>query len=208
MTHEMLTSIATPIDASVRAGKRDSRVLLRGAVVAAAAAAFVAGIGSSAFAAPIATPVGPTIANVGVTAGITMTGLTPSFTLTGTPGATVSQAGAVIFNVETNNVAGYAVTVHSESPNLVGTGVLVGGVANADVIPITALTVKDSTAATYVPLGTTTAGVPTAGTVTVHTQAGRSANGGDALSSDYSLRIPVVNVDTYSATLDYVATTL
>jgi hypothetical protein len=41
-----------------------------------------------------------------------------------------------------------------------------------------------------------------------HSQSTRSANGGDDLSNDYQLRVPVVNEDTYSATLDYVATTL
>jgi hypothetical protein len=139
---------------------------------------------------------GSTVANVGVNPGITLTGLTSSFLLTGAPGATVSGAGIVAYNVETNNVAGYAVTVESTSATLQPAG---GG--NLDSIPIAALTVRQSGAGSYSPLSNSTA-------VTVHTQSSRSANGGDNLSNDYQIRIPVVNADTYSATLNYVASTL
>jgi hypothetical protein len=138
---------------------------------------------------------GTTTANVGVESGITLTGLTASFTLSGTPGATVTGDGVVEFNVETNNVAGYAVTVQSQSEAMVPT--LPG---NTDTIPIAALTVREGSDDYQ--------DVSEADPVTVHTQDGRSLDGGDSLSNDYQIRVPVVNADTYSATLDYVATTL
>jgi hypothetical protein len=137
---------------------------------------------------------GGTTANVGVTSGITMTGLTPSFTLTGAPGATITGLGAVTFNVETNNPSGYAVTVVSATATM-----LPALPATTDNIPIGALTVRTSGSGTYVPMSAGTA-------VQVHTQPGRSLDGGDSLSNDYQIRIPVVAVDTYSATLNYVAT--
>jgi hypothetical protein len=136
-----------------------------------------------------------TTAHVSVNPGITMTGLTSSFLLSGAPGATITLPTAVSYNVETNNVAGYAVTVESVGATMIGTG------ANVDTIPIADLTARDSGAGTYSALSNAAA-------TTVHTQATRSANGGDNLSTDYQIRIPVVNADTYSATLNYVASTL
>jgi hypothetical protein len=126
-----------------------------------------------------------------------MTGLTPSFTLTGAPGETVGTTDPVTFNVETNNATGYAVSVLSTSPTMLPPLPLV----NLDVIPIAALTVRATGAGSYTPLIAGTA-------VTVHSQTTRSANGGDDLSNDYQMRIPVVNADTYTATLNYVASTI
>jgi hypothetical protein len=167
---------------------------IRGTLLAGAVAA--AFIGATPGSASADTSPGTTDAHVAVQPGITLTGLTSSFTLTGTPGQTVAtDPGDVVFNVETNNVAGYTVTVQSEAPNMVP-----AIVSNADVIAIGDLTVRNSEGA-FQALSADDA-------VLVHTQPGRSANGGDALGSDYQIRIPVVNADVYSATLDYVATTL
>ncbi len=44
--------------------------------------------------------------------------------------------------------------------------------------------------------------------VEVHTQTGPSAEAGDDLSNDYQMTIPFVRSDTYTGTLNYVATTL
>jgi hypothetical protein len=74
-------------------------------------------------------------------------------------------------------------------------------VANTDAIPIADLTVRETGDTVFLPMSSTDP-------VSVHTQTGRSANGGDELSNDYEIRVPVVNVDTYTATLDYVASTL
>jgi hypothetical protein len=139
---------------------------------------------------------GTTVVNVAVPSGITLTGLTPSFTLNGAPGSTITEIGAVDFNVETNNPAGYVVTVISETPTL--TPQTPG---NPDSIPVEVVTVRENGGGTFSPLSNTEP-------VVVHTQSTRSANGGDDLSNDYRLRVPVVNEDTYSATLDYIATTL
>ncbi|MDQ1393454.1 MAG: hypothetical protein QOF30_2431 [Acidimicrobiaceae bacterium] len=142
-----------------------------------------------------AAPGGPVVANVGVTPGITMTGLTPSFTLSGSPGSDVELLSAVSYNVETNNV-GYGVTVQSR------TATMTPAVPNGDSIAIGLLTARDGTPAVpaaYVGLMAGTAR-------TVHSQGGRSATGGDNLTTDYLIHIPVVAVATYTATLDYIAT--
>jgi hypothetical protein len=172
------------------------RLVQRGIVAATVAAAFTGVMGGSASAAPGGQSAASTTANVVVASGITLlTGLTPSFTLSGPPGTVVTGTDAVKFNVETNNVAGYAVTVQSANPDL-----LPPSPTNPDVIPIADLTVKEDSA-TYTPLSSTT-------TVTVHSQANRSVSGGDALTNDFQIRIPLVNADTYHATLNYIATTL
>ena len=60
---------------------------------------------------PTTTSDGITTGHAVVESGITLTDLTSSFTLTGTPGDTVQSAAPVTYNVETNNVSGYHVTV-------------------------------------------------------------------------------------------------
>jgi hypothetical protein len=168
------------------------RMLLRGAIGAAAVATLAVGLAGTASA---ATDDGTVDANVAVGSAITLTGLTPSFLLTGLPGATVPGLGAVTFNVATNNLAGYSVTVQSAAGILAGTG------ANTETIPIGALSVRETGTGTYTPLSDAAA-------VTVHTQGAQSTAAGNSLSNDYQVVIPFVNPDTYSATLNYVATTL
>lgn len=141
------------------------------------------------------------VANVQVGSAITLTNLTPGFTLIGNPGQTVDTSTATgidnpqNYTVTTNNNAGYTVTVLSRTATMVAQRA-----GNTDSIPIGDLNVTDNTGA-YTPL---IAGTP----VLIHTQAVRSATGGDNLSSDYQITIPFVQDDTYSATLDYVATAL
>ena len=137
-----------------------------------------------------------TRATVVVNSAISLTGLTESFTLTGLPGATVSGDAVATYTVETNNLAGYVVTVQSRTATLDPTDA-----GNTDTIPIGALSVRETGTTDYTPLSET---VP----VTVHRQTTRSAEGGDDLSTDYQVVIPFVNEDTYTAVLDYVATTL
>lgn len=187
----MKTDLLSQPDDTMACGPDGSaRVSRRTAIAALAVAGFVATMVAAP--AAYAAPGGSTVANVGVDSGITMTGLTPSFLLTGTPGQTVTGLNKVTFNVETNNAAGYSVTVQSRTDAMAASGS-----GNLDTIPIGDLTVRESDTTGFTPLSTDT--------VTVHTQAERSANGGDELSNDFRIRIPVVNADTYSATLDYVA---
>src|SRR4051812_7719606 len=80
---------------------------------------------------------GTTIANVAVGLAITLTDLTPTFTLSGLPGVTVTDGGAVTMRVATNNFAGYTVTVQPDSVNLDPT---ING--NDDVIPMSLLQVS------------------------------------------------------------------
>jgi hypothetical protein len=169
-----------------------------GVIAASASALLVVATAGTASADPV-TDTGSTTANVAVNSSITLTGLTPSFTLTGMPGDVVTADEAVGFTVETNNLAGYNVTVRSATATLVHTAL-----GNADYIPIGALEVRETNLATpgaFTPVLST-------GTVTVHSQSTRSAEGGDELSNDYKVTIPFVNQDTYSATLNYVAGTL
>jgi hypothetical protein len=140
---------------------------------------------------------GTTIASVAVGSGIAITALTTAFTLTGVPGDTPAAVGAVTMDVFSNNATGYNVTVQAAAADLVGTG------ANADVIPVADLSVEETTGGAYAPLSAT---VPTL----VYTQATPSvAAPGDVLSNDYEFNTPIPDVidDTYSVTLDYVATT-
>jgi hypothetical protein len=168
---------------------------LIGATAAAALAVALATAGSAS-AAPGDTSTGSTVGNVAVTTAIDLTGLTPNFTLSGIPGATVTGLGAVQMNVATNNLAGYAVTVESATAAMSSTAV-----GNADSIPIGALSVREAGTLPYTPMSSTA-------TVTVHNQDTRSAEGGDAISNDYQVVVPFVNEDTYTATLNYIATTL
>ncbi len=169
----------------------------RRAVALAAAVTLLAfGAAAPAFAAPGDTSVDTTIANVEVSSAIALNALTPSFTLVGLPGATVTGNGAVEFNVETNNAGGYAVTVQAEDDVLNP-----ADTDNPDVIPIGNLRVRETGDGAFTSLNDAAA-------VTVHRQAVRSASGGDALSNDYQVSIPFVASDTYSVTLDYVATAL
>jgi hypothetical protein len=139
---------------------------------------------------------GTTTANVVVNSAIALTGLTPSFTLTGLPGSTVATSPSVTFNVQTNNLGGYAVTVQSQTPTLTP-----AIVTNPDSIPIADLSVRETGTTTFTPLSNLTS-------VTVHTQSTRSAQGGDSLANDYEVAVPFVNQDTYHVVLNYIATAL
>lgn len=139
-----------------------------------------------------------TIVNVEVSSAITLTNLTPSFTLTGAPGATVTTgATPVTMTVTTNNFAGYNVTVVPRTANLIP-----AGPGNTDVIPSNTLEVDGpAQGGDYVHL---TFGTP----LVVATKASASAPAGDPIINNYRITIPFVRPDTYTGTLDYVATTL
>ncbi|WP_374947810.1 hypothetical protein [Agreia sp.] len=164
---------------------------LMGAAALASTAALLAGGG---LAANAATDSDTTEAHVEVETAISLTALTDEFTLTGAPSDVVTDADAVTFTVETNNIAGYSVTVQSTTATL-----LPETAGNPDSIPIGALSVTGDTGS-----GALSSTVP----VTVHTQATRSAEGGDDLTNGYTVTIPFVNSDTYTTTLTYVAATL
>jgi hypothetical protein len=178
---------------STRPVIRLAKVASVGLVVAVTAFGFGAGAASAAGSNP---DNGDTTAYAQVDSGITLTSLTSAFMLTGTPGATVSTGEPVTYNVETNNVTGYTVSVQAAGSTMLPENT----VANADTIPIADLTVRESGVGEFAPV-TAVGG----NAVLVHAQDGRSANGGDNLSTDFRMRIPTVNADTYSATLNYLA---
>lgn len=140
---------------------------------------------------------GNTTANVDVGAAIALTALTGSFTLDGVPGDSPAQDGAVTMDVFTNNASGYNVTVEAEAATLAGTG------TNTDTIPVADLSVEETTTGAFLPLSS-------AAPVPVYSQDTRSVTApGDPLSNDYEFNTPIPDVfnDTYSVTLDYVAST-
>lgn len=141
----------------------------------------------------LAASTGSTTANASVNSTLTMSGLTPSFTLSGDPNTTVTAAGAVTMNVLTNNKTGYTVSVQAAGSTMaaVTTG-------NTDSIPIANLKVRETGTTTYTSLNNSSP-------VTVHSQATKSASSSEAVSNDFSLAIPFVNSDTYRVTLNYVA---
>jgi hypothetical protein len=138
-----------------------------------------------------------TTANVNVTSSISLTINTGNFTLTGVPGATVAANAQVTSHVVTNNQAGYSVTVASATETMLPAD----PVANTDAIPIAALSMRTTGATPYTALSTTARAIHGSSTRSV-------AAPGDPYSDDFQVVIPFVNSDTYSATLDYVATTL
>jgi hypothetical protein len=137
---------------------------------------------------------GSTTANVTVGSTITLSNLTPSFTLTGNPGDTPTAN--VSMTVTTNNFAGYAVTVQAVSDVLSPS--IPGSTAS---IPIGDLDVRETTVGSYVPVSSTTPDQ-------VHSQSSASAPGGDTVNNQYQMTIPFVRSDTYTDTLTYIATTL
>lgn len=173
-----------------RAGRR----LLKGALGTTAVA--VLAVGMAGPAAAQTTPPQGVDGNVEVSSSIALTGLTSAFTLAGLANSTVTENGEVVFNVETNNLAGYAVTVQAAAATLVA-----DTAGNTDSIPIGELSVRETGTTPFTPLSNLTP-------VTVHSQDERSAPGGDSLSNDYSVDIPFVNEDNYDVTINYVAAAL
>jgi hypothetical protein len=125
---------------------------------------------------------------------ITLTGLTPSFTLAGGPGSTVTQENAVQMTVITNSTGGYNVTVRGEDESLTG-----ARSGNTDPLVLGRLHVKDSSQSSYTPLSAVDP-------ILVRTRPVRPTPSGDAVSNDYEVDIPFVASDTYSTTLEYVVT--
>ena len=151
-------------------------------------------VAAGALSANAADDTGSTDGHVEVSTAISLTGLTSAFTLSGAPGDTITGTGAVDFNVRTNNISGYTVTVQAATATLVA-----ATSGNTDSIPIGALSVREGTNV-FVPLSNTSS-------VTVHDQDTESAELGDALTNDYRVVIPFVNSDTYTVTINYIAST-
>lgn len=124
---------------------------------------------------------------------ISLTGLTPSFTLAGLPDSTVSSDGTLTMTVATNSSSGYVVAVQAASPSLTGT---TPGDTDST-IPIDRLSVRETGTSEFQPLSASTP-------LVVHRQDEPSSPGGDAISNDFRVQIPFVPSDTYAGTLDYI----
>ena len=124
---------------------------------------------------------------------LTLSGLTPSFSVTGTPNSQVAQDGAVVMTVFTNSATGYLVSVRAVSDRL--TAATPG---NDESIPVGLVNVRgDAQRGEFVPLSEDTP-------VVVENRIGASSPGGDAVSNDYRVDIPFVTPDTYTGTLEYI----
>ncbi|CUU59676.1 hypothetical protein Ga0074812_13056 [Parafrankia irregularis] len=178
--------------------KGRSQVTLRRGLIIATGAAMVVGTTSiETSAAPGQTsPPQSTTAQVVVGSAITLTGLPASFALSGNPGDTVATTTPVTMTVLTNNFEGYTVSVSPQTATLNPPAP-----TNTDTIPISSLQVRPTGSGAFTPLAF---GTP----VVVESHASPSAELGDSVSHDYQITIPFVRPDTYSAVLDYVATTL
>ena len=127
---------------------------------------------------------------------MTLTGLTPSFTLSGLPDTTVTALGATSMTVTTNSAGGYIVTIQARKDVLAP-----GIVGNHDSIPIGALGVKDSGTTLFTPVPG-----PTGTPFVVQNQGSPTGPNGFAVSNDFKVAIPFVAPDTYSTTLEYIVT--
>jgi hypothetical protein len=125
---------------------------------------------------------------------LTLTGLTPSFTISGVPFQTVTTNAAVTMTVTTNSPSGYQVSVQSSS------AFLTAPPGNSSKIPIGDLRVRQNDQGTFVPLSTS----PTV----IHSQTHASAVGVDPIGSEFRITVPFVPPDTYTTTLTYIAATL
>jgi hypothetical protein len=155
----------------------------------------VVGIGIAALAAtPVyAATTGSTTANATVNSSVTLSGLSPNFTIAGAPLTTATGLSAVTMNAKTNNKTGYNVTVQAAAATM--TGAIAG---NTDTIPVSALSVRNTTTGGAYTAISNTASVQVANTTA------KSTSGGDTVNNDYQVAIPWVNADTYSVTLNYI----
>lgn len=174
--------------------QRFGRLVLH-SLLGTAAVAALSCAGLSAQAAPGDTSSDTVVANVAVNSTISLNVTQSSFTISGVPNATATSTGAVTGVVTTNNATGFSVGVQAAAAALQP-----ATSGNTDTIPIANLEVTNAAGA-WTPVSDTAP-------VTVHTQATRSDLAGTAFSDDYRVAIPDVNSDTYSVTLDYVATAL
>jgi hypothetical protein len=185
---------ATNQGSEAGASRRGKRLIPLGMIGAAAVLASIVGGAGVASADTGSTANTSTNASVTVDPEISFGGISSGFNLEGLPGANVEEDNAVNMNVVTNNLAGYDVTVQSVDdalePSLLN---------NPDSIPLSDLLVSGDSSGGFQPL---------TGSVLVHTQSTRSAEAGDDLSNNYEVNVPFVNQDTYSTTLNYIATTL
>ncbi len=167
------------------------RALVMGLAVACAT---VGGVSGQVSPAQAISDSGSTGVTVQVGLSITLTDLTPSFTLTGNPGDQVPANGAVSMRVTTNSPNGYTVTVQPAAATLIEAN---GG---TDTFSVGSLQVRGPALLNFTSLAFGTA-------LTVAGKDGPSDPAGDVITNDYQVTIPFVRPGTYTGTLNYVAST-
>jgi hypothetical protein len=178
------------MDTAVPRSRRGARIVC-GAVLLLLGLGLAASEGGSAYATSSS---GNTTANVAVASSITLSGLTSGFTVNGNINQTATNNNAVTMNVLTNNLTGYNVTVQAAAASLSGSA------GNTDTIPIADLKVKGPANAAFTSVSNLTA-------LIVKAQVTASGASGDTITNDYQVDVPNVRADTYSVTLNYVAST-
>jgi uncharacterized repeat protein (TIGR01451 family) len=128
-----------------------------------------------------------------VNSGITISGLTSGFTLTGPANSTVTAQGSVTMTITTANPAGYFVSVRAVGNPAAATP------QNLDSLPLSSLSVRGS-GTVFTPLSTQSA-------LTVYSQNTATGPSGNAVSNDYRVQIPFIAADTYSTQLQYIVGT-
>jgi uncharacterized repeat protein (TIGR01451 family) len=126
---------------------------------------------------------------------ITLSSLTGSVSLGGPAMTTAQLDGAITATVTTNSPTGYTVGVTAETAEMVPVAV-----GNPDRIPVSELLVRRTGDLTFLPLSAVTP-------VLVQIKPGPSQPGGDPLSTDLQIDVPLVRPDAYTVTLDYIAVT-
>lgn len=188
-------SSGTPLTASndfaLLTPKRSSRLAFRAGVGAAATALLLGLSGAPAFAETDTLNV-----TVNVSEALVFSVTQSSITLDIAPG--VPDSATVSMNVLTNNPTGYDVTVAGQTANFDA-----ALPANDGVLPIGALTVSggDLISPQSVP------GPDPASALEIASQGTASEDGGDVINTTFSMAGQNVPADTYTATLDFVATT-
>ncbi len=162
----------------------------------AAPALIIGGIGAAMIGSGGAASAAPPITSSSTTATVnvgyveTLTGLQP-IALTGIPGSTVTGA-AEVYNVTSNDAAGYVVSVGMAGPNLVGPG--------SAVLPNGVFSVSSASHPSYNTLGNALAG----GNDAVASKSTASGTGGDSYTDSYEAIIPTTAVPgAYTGTLQY-----
>lgn len=135
-----------------------------------------------------------TMASVTIASQTTITDNTPAITFASPvslPSPAEPGSAPVSLTVSTNDTLGYQVSVHPNTPNLMGDA------TGTHLIPVTNLTVTGNTGGTQSFPANGSAITPVDKSSTI------SGGSGDALSDAYTLTVPNVPADTYRVELDY-----
>jgi hypothetical protein len=131
-------------------------------------------------------------AEIVIASGLLLVGLPSGVSLTGQPGDLASETVPFTYQVFSNDMAGYTVTVQAAEDKMYA--------GSSDFITVDRLEVQDGA---VTPSHSWTA-MSSLSAVSVYSRASRSETDGDNLSTNFQMSLPVVAAGTYTMTLDYV----